>query len=197
MILSDKSCFFTHNGITSPKKKTKEGQESSTKTRLHLAWPPKFKNQALFTPRAQNRLLFLDYFCAVAGRFTKLAWPRKSHPPFRTWAYVLAYWARVPPAAGHFPHASDCAATVTTNLATAICPWRTKTIILQVVYIWHRKAALCFTTKNSELLILRTGQAGHRLVEMINMKKKSIDSIGQGKAAILYETFHFFRGTLA
>ena len=64
---SDKSCFFTHNGITTPKT-TREGQESTAKTRLHFAWPPKFKNQALFTPRAQNRCLFLDYFYAVAGR---------------------------------------------------------------------------------------------------------------------------------
>ena len=64
---SENSCFFTHNGITTPKT-TREGQESTTKTGLHLAWPPKFKNQALFTPRPQNRFLFLDYFFAVAGR---------------------------------------------------------------------------------------------------------------------------------
>ena len=61
------SCFFTHNGITTPKT-TREGQESTTKISLHLAWPPKFKNQVLSTPRAQNRFLFLDYFYAVAGR---------------------------------------------------------------------------------------------------------------------------------
>ena len=30
------SCFFTHNGITTPKT-TREGQESTTKTSLHLA----------------------------------------------------------------------------------------------------------------------------------------------------------------
>ena len=64
---SEKSCFLAHNGITTLKT-TREGQESTTKTRLHLAWPPKFKNQALFTPRAQNRFLFLDYFYVVAGR---------------------------------------------------------------------------------------------------------------------------------
>ena len=58
---------FIHNEITTPKTK-REGQESTTKTSLHSAWPPKFKNQALFTPRAQNRFLFLDYFYAVAGR---------------------------------------------------------------------------------------------------------------------------------
>ena len=52
------SFFFTHNGITTPKT-TREGQESTTKTSLHLAWPPKFKNQVLFTPRAQNRFLDL------------------------------------------------------------------------------------------------------------------------------------------
>ena len=52
------SCFFTHNGITTPKT-TREGQESTTKTSLHLAWPPKFKNQVLFTPRAQSRFLDL------------------------------------------------------------------------------------------------------------------------------------------
>ena len=52
------SCFFTHNGITTPKT-TREGPESTTKTSLHLAWPPKFKNQVLFTPRAQNRFLDL------------------------------------------------------------------------------------------------------------------------------------------
>ena len=52
------SCFFTHNGITTPKT-TREGQESPTKTSLHLAWPPKFKNQVLFTPRAQSRFLDL------------------------------------------------------------------------------------------------------------------------------------------
>ena len=52
------SCFFTHNGITTPKT-TREGQESTTKISLHLAWPPKFKNQVLFTPRAQNRFLDL------------------------------------------------------------------------------------------------------------------------------------------
>ena len=33
---SDNSCFFTHNGITTPKT-TREGQESTTKTRLHFA----------------------------------------------------------------------------------------------------------------------------------------------------------------
>ena len=52
------SCFFTHNGITTSKT-TREGQESTTKTRLHLAWPPKFKNQVLFTPRARSRFLNL------------------------------------------------------------------------------------------------------------------------------------------
>ena len=52
------SCFFTHNGITTPKT-TREGQESTTKTSLHSAWPPKFQNQVLFTPRAQNRFLYL------------------------------------------------------------------------------------------------------------------------------------------
>ena len=52
------SCFFTHNGITTPKT-LREGQESTTKTSLHSAWPPKFKNQVLFTPRAQSRLLDL------------------------------------------------------------------------------------------------------------------------------------------
>ena len=65
--LVDNSCFFAHNGITT-QKTTRESQESTTKTRLRLAWPPKFQNQALFTPRAQNRFLFLDYFDAVAGR---------------------------------------------------------------------------------------------------------------------------------
>ena len=58
------SCFFTHNGITTPKT-TREGQESTTKTSLHLAWPPKFKNQVLFTPRAQNR--FLDLGLLLRG----------------------------------------------------------------------------------------------------------------------------------
>ena len=58
------SCFFTHNGITTPKT-TREGQESTTKTRLHLAWPPKVKNQVLFTPRAQNR--FLDLGLLLRG----------------------------------------------------------------------------------------------------------------------------------
>ena len=52
------SCFFTHNGIATPKT-TREGQESTTKISLHLAWPPKFKNQVLFTPKAQNRFLVL------------------------------------------------------------------------------------------------------------------------------------------
>ena len=58
------SCFFTHNGITTPKT-TREGQESTTKTSLHSAWPPKFKNQVLFTPRAQNR--FLDLGLLLRG----------------------------------------------------------------------------------------------------------------------------------
>ena len=58
------SCFFTHNGITTPKT-TREGQESTTKISLHLAWPPKFKNQVLFTPRAQNR--FLDLGLLLRG----------------------------------------------------------------------------------------------------------------------------------
>ena len=58
------SCLFTHNGITTPKT-TREGQESTTKTSLHLAWPPKFKNQVLFTPRAQNR--FLDLGLLLRG----------------------------------------------------------------------------------------------------------------------------------
>ena len=58
------SCFFTHNGITTPKT-TREGQESTTKTSLHLAWPPKFKNQVLFTPRAQSR--FLDLGLLLRG----------------------------------------------------------------------------------------------------------------------------------
>ena len=58
------SCFFTHNGITTPNT-TREGQESTTKTSLHLAWPPKFKNQVLFTPRAQNR--FLDLGLLLRG----------------------------------------------------------------------------------------------------------------------------------
>ena len=58
------SCFFTHNGVTTPKT-TREGQESTTKTSLHLAWPPKFKNQVLFTPRAQNR--FLDLGLLLRG----------------------------------------------------------------------------------------------------------------------------------
>ena len=57
------SCFFTHNGITTPKT-TREGQESTTETSLHLAWPPNFKNQVLLTPRAQNRVLDLGLlFC--------------------------------------------------------------------------------------------------------------------------------------
>ena len=58
------SCFFTDNGITTPKT-TREGQESTTKTSLHLAWPPKFKNQVLFTPRAQSR--FLDLGLLLRG----------------------------------------------------------------------------------------------------------------------------------
>ena len=58
------SCFFTHNGITTPKT-TREGQESTTKTSLHSAWPPKFKNQVLFTPRAQSR--FLDLGLPLRG----------------------------------------------------------------------------------------------------------------------------------
>ena len=58
------SCFFTHNGITTPKT-PREGQESTTKTSLHLAWPPKFKNQVLFTPRAQSR--FLDLGLLLRG----------------------------------------------------------------------------------------------------------------------------------
>ena len=58
------SCFFSHNGITNPKT-TREGQESTTKTSLHLAWPPKFKNQVLFTPRAQSR--FLDLGLLLRG----------------------------------------------------------------------------------------------------------------------------------
>ena len=58
------SCFFTHNGIATPKT-TREGQESTTKTSLHLAWPPKFKSQVLFTPRAQNR--FLDLGLLLRG----------------------------------------------------------------------------------------------------------------------------------
>ena len=58
------SCFFTHNGITTSKT-TREGQESTTKTSLHLAWPPKFKNQVLFTPRAQSR--FLDLGLLLRG----------------------------------------------------------------------------------------------------------------------------------
>ena len=58
------SCFFTHNGITTPKT-TREGQESTTKTSLHLAWPPKFKNQVLFTPRVQSR--FLDLGLLLRG----------------------------------------------------------------------------------------------------------------------------------
>ena len=58
------SCFFTHNGIITPKT-TREGQESTTKTSLHLAWPPKFKNQVLFTPRAQSR--FLDLGLLLRG----------------------------------------------------------------------------------------------------------------------------------
>ena len=58
------SCFFTHNGITTPKT-TREGQESTTKTSLHLVWPPKFKNQVLFTPRAQSR--FLDLGLLLRG----------------------------------------------------------------------------------------------------------------------------------
>ena len=61
---SDYSYFFTHNGITTPKT-TREGQESTTKTSLHLAWPPKFKNQVLFTPRAQSR--FLDLGLLLRG----------------------------------------------------------------------------------------------------------------------------------
>ena len=55
------SCFFTHNWITTPR----EGQESTTKTSVHLAWPPKFKNQVLFTPRAQSR--FLDLGLLLRG----------------------------------------------------------------------------------------------------------------------------------
>ena len=58
------SCFFTHNGITTPKT-TREGQESTTKTSLHFAWPPKFKTQVLFTPRAQSR--FLDLGLLLRG----------------------------------------------------------------------------------------------------------------------------------
>ena len=50
--------------ITTPKT-TREGQESTAKTSLHLAWPPKFKNQVLFTPRAQNR--FLDLGLLLRG----------------------------------------------------------------------------------------------------------------------------------
>ena len=58
------SCFFTHNGITTPKT-TREGQESTTKPSLYFAWPPKFKNEVLFTPRAQNR--FLDLGLLLRG----------------------------------------------------------------------------------------------------------------------------------
>ena len=60
------SCFFTHNGITTPKT-TREGQESATKTSLHLAWPPKFKNQVLFTPRPRAQSRFLDLGWLIRG----------------------------------------------------------------------------------------------------------------------------------
>ena len=63
------SCFFTHNGITTPKT-TREGQESTTKISLHSAWPPKFKNQIFSLRELKTGSSILDYFYmyAVAGR---------------------------------------------------------------------------------------------------------------------------------
>ena len=67
------SCFFTHNGIPTPK--TREGQESTTKTSLHSAWPLKFKNQVLFTPRSQSR--FLDLGLETYYRAKSRSLPRR------------------------------------------------------------------------------------------------------------------------
>ena len=63
--LSSDLFMFLHSQLDHPPKTTREGQESTTKTSLHLAWLPKFKNQVLFTPRAQNR--FLDLGLLLRG----------------------------------------------------------------------------------------------------------------------------------
>ena len=72
-----------------------EKVKSQQQTRLPLAWPPKFKNQVFFTPRAQNRFIFLNYFYAVAGRNLEacLAARKSSNRSRRTRVYnVLAYF---------------------------------------------------------------------------------------------------------
>ena len=87
------SCFFTHDGITTPKT-TRESQESTTKTSLHLAWPPKFMNEVLFTPRAQSR--FLDLGLLLRGcRPKSRSLPCRVeviHPVVRACTTFLAYF---------------------------------------------------------------------------------------------------------
>ena len=63
--LSSDLFMFLHSQRDHHSKTIRDGQESTTKTSLHLAWPPKFKNQVLFTPRAQNR--FLDLGLLLRG----------------------------------------------------------------------------------------------------------------------------------
>ena len=61
------SCFFTHNGITTPNT-TREGQESTTKTSLHFAWPRRSRTKCFSLRELKTGSSILDYFYAVAGR---------------------------------------------------------------------------------------------------------------------------------
>ena len=104
------SCFFTHNGITTPKT-TREGQESTTKTSLHLAWPPKFKNQVLSTPRAQNRFLDLGLLLR-GGRPKSRSLPGRVeviHPVVRACTTFWLTSTRITLTRVHRPRALHCA----------------------------------------------------------------------------------------
>ena len=57
-ISSDNSCFFTHNGITAPKT-TREGQESTTKTRLHLAMTSNVQEASAFYSESSKQVPLL------------------------------------------------------------------------------------------------------------------------------------------
>ena len=57
-ISSDNSCFFTHNGIAAPKT-TREGQESTTKTWLHLAMTSNVQEASAFYSESSKQVPLL------------------------------------------------------------------------------------------------------------------------------------------
>ena len=87
------SCFFTHNGITTPKT-TREGQESTTKTSFAFSLTSKVQEPSAFHNESSKQVpRSWITSTRLQAEISKLAWPRRSHPARSTRVYnVLAYF---------------------------------------------------------------------------------------------------------